>query len=325
MRVHKTILMPFPAEPVFDIIEQAEHYPQFIPWCSGAEIIERTDEFVAARVSMRVAGLTLALETRNPKRRPEWLQLKMVRGPMRRFEGEWRLTPLNERACRVEFVLTYDIGDGMIERVAGPVFARMADSMVDAYVARAEKILPRTFAPAREPPRQTEKEPDREPTMTDTTLLEALRKSKLAAELSDEQCRKLAAVMTLHDLKDGEVLVREGAPDTHMYVIDSGRLSVVKGHGQPDAVVLNTLSAGELHGELSWLDGAARYASSVASGTTRVLGLERDKLEALTRTDGELVYRVMRAVMRFVHEVQRRLWMQQSELSNYIYKQHGRY
>lgn len=319
MQVRKSILMPYPAEPVFDIIEQAEHYPQFIPWCSAAQILERTDDFVAARVSMRLAGLQLTLETRNPKRRPEWLQLKMVRGPLRRFEGEWRLTPLNARACRIDFTLSYEIGDGLIERVAGPVFARMADSMVDAYVARAERVLPRPapVLPSFTATRTTE--------MTDPALLEALRKSKLAAELDDAQCGRLAAAMTLHDLRDGDVLVREGAPDDHLYLIDSGVLAVVKNADRPERVTLNTLAAGELAGEMSWLDGAERYASLVASGPTRVLGLERERLESMTKTDGEIVYRVMRAIIRFVHAVQRRLWMQQTELSNYIFKQHGRY
>jgi CRP-like cAMP-binding protein len=161
--------------------------------------------------------------------------------------------------------------------------------------------------------------------MSDNTLLEALRKSRLAEELNDAQCRKLATVMTLHELADGDVIVQEGTPDNHMYVIDSGRLQVIKNAGQADAVVLNTLSAGEMTGELSWLDGAARYASVVAAGPTLVLGLQRDRLESLTGTDGDVVYRVMRSIMRFVHAVQQRLWMQQSEMSNYIYKQHGRY
>jgi hypothetical protein len=37
------------------------------------------------------------------------------------------------------------------------------------------------------------------------------------------------------------------------------------------------------------------------------------------------VYRVMRAIVRTVHEIQRRISMQSVELANYIYKQHGRY
>ena len=63
----------------------------------------------------------------------------------------------------------------------------------------------------------------------------------------------------------------------------------------------------------------------MAIGPTRVFGLEREKLEALLPVHPEIVYRVMRAIVRTVHEIQRRLSMQSVELTNYIYKQHGRY
>jgi ribosome-associated toxin RatA of RatAB toxin-antitoxin module/CRP-like cAMP-binding protein len=320
VQVRRSILLPYPADFMFDLIEQAEHYPKFIPWCTDAVILERTEEIVAARISMRVAGLTLSLQTRNPKRRPEWLALRMVRGPLRRFEGEWRLTPLNASACRVEFTLNYEFADRLTERVAGPVFARMADTMVDAYVARAERILP---APAGLVAPADLQQP--EPTMNDQPMFEALRPSKLAAELTDEQCRRLAEAMQLRDLKEGEVLVTEGDDDHHFYLIASGKLGVIKSAGKPEQVTLNVLSAGDFAGELSWLDGSRRYASLVAMDATRVLGLEREKLEALLDTDPHLVYRVMRAIVRAVHQLQRQLFLQQGELTNYIYKQHGRY
>ncbi len=321
MQVSRSLLMPYPAEEMFDLIEQAEHYPQFIPWCTNALILERTDELVAARLTMRVAGLSLTLQTRNPKRRPHWLALRMERGPLRRFEGEWRLTSLNAHACRIEFTLNYEFADRLTERVAGPVFARMADTMVDAYVARAERILTvRAIAPGPEPSQP------RGHMMNDQPMFEALRPSRLAVELTDEQCHRLAAAMELRDLKEGEVLVKEGDDDHHFYLIVSGKLGVVKGAGTPEKVTLNTLASGEFAGELSWLDGSRRYASLVALAQTRVLGLEREKLEAvLVEDDPLLVYRVMRAIVRAVHDIQRQLYMQQSELTNYIYKQHGRY
>ena len=322
MLVRRSLLLPYPAESMFDLIEQAEHYPQFIPWCVDAVILERTEEIVAARLSMRVAGLTLSLQTRNPKRRPEWLALRMVQGPLRRFEGEWRLTPLNAAACRIEFTLNYEFADRVIERVAGPVFARMADTMVDAYVSRAERILPApstfTFASP-----VADRLP--EPTMNDQPMFDALRPSKLAVELTDEQCHRLAAAMQLRDLKEGEVLVREGDDDHHFYLVVSGKLGVIKSVGTPEQVTLNTLATGDFAGELSWLDGSRRYASLVAMDSTRVLGLEREKLESLLEADPHLVYRVMRAIVRAVHQIQRQLYMQQGELTNYIYKQHGRY
>jgi CRP-like cAMP-binding protein len=161
--------------------------------------------------------------------------------------------------------------------------------------------------------------------MKDQPMFEALRPSKLAAELSDEQCHRLAAAMDLRNLRQGEVLVKEDDDDHHFYLIVSGKLGVVKSVGTPEQVTLNTLAAGDFAGELSWLDGSRRFASLVAMDDTRVLGLEREKLEALLDTDPQLVYRVMRAIVRAVHQIQRQLYMQQAELTNYIFKQHGRY
>jgi CRP/FNR family transcriptional regulator, cyclic AMP receptor protein len=161
--------------------------------------------------------------------------------------------------------------------------------------------------------------------MTDVTKIETLRASKLGAELKPEQCRALAELMRFTDLADGEVLVREGTRDNHLYVIVSGNLRVVRNAGSADEVSLFALTAGDLVGELSFIDGTEHYASLVSRGTTQVFGIEREQLEGLLKTDADAVYRVMRAIIRTVHQIQRRLSMQQVELTNYIYKQHGKY
>ncbi len=349
VEVRRTALVPHPAEAMFDLIEAAEHYPAFLPGCSAAEILERTDDVVAARLTMRLAGIALTMQTRNPKRRPTWMLIEMQSGGgglMRRFRGEWRLTPLNAQACRIDFTLLYEL-DGAVARVARAAFDRVADKMMDAFVQRADRVLGAaadrsssapsapptsgvvpstpgaTSAPIDEPPIQP---PARTHTMTQTTdLATVLRNTKLAAELSDAQVQTLAGVMEMKDLKDGDVLVREGTADEHLYVIVGGVLGVVKKAGTQEQVTLNTLSAGDFAGELSWLDGAQRYASLMAMAPTRVIGLSRAQLESLIESDPQLVYRVMRAIIRAVHQIQYRLSMQQNELSNYIYKQHGKY
>jgi len=161
--------------------------------------------------------------------------------------------------------------------------------------------------------------------MSDTTILDGLSKSKLAIELNEDECKILAAAMTRRDLKQGEVLVREGSADDHLYVVVSGVLGVVKGAGLEEEVTLNAIRPGDVVGELSFLDGATRYASLVALNDTRVLGLSRADLEGLLETRPKVVYHVMRAIVRVVHEIQRRLSMQTAELTNYLYKTHGRY
>jgi CRP-like cAMP-binding protein len=161
--------------------------------------------------------------------------------------------------------------------------------------------------------------------MTQAAIFEGLANSKLAAEMTDEQRKALAAAMTLRELAPGEVLVREGDTDDHLYVIASGVLGIIKAAGTENEMTINTVKAGDVVGELSFLDGATRYASLVAMSGSRVLGLSRGDLESLLDKNPQLVYRVMRAIVRVVHDIQRRLSMQTVELTNYLYKTHGRY
>lgn len=161
--------------------------------------------------------------------------------------------------------------------------------------------------------------------MTEPDIHDLLRGSPLAAELSDAQCQTLAGLMTLRRLADGEVLVQEGTSDSHLYLLVAGTVAVARAAGTPEEVVLFTLGRGESIGEMSFLDDNVHYASVVARGACTVLGLERAKLESLLASEPQILYRVMRAIVRRVHQQQHRLAAQASELTNYIYKQHGRY
>lgn len=135
--MQRSALLPLPAAAVFDLIEAAEHYPAFLPWCAGARIVERRQEVVSADIDIAWRGLRLSLRTRNPKRRPEHMLIHLERGPFRHFEGEWKLTALAPSACKVEFRLDYDFESALVTRMAGPVFDRISDTLVDAFVQRA--------------------------------------------------------------------------------------------------------------------------------------------------------------------------------------------
>ncbi len=147
--MQRSALVERPATLLFDLIEAAEDYAAFLPWCEGATILERSDEVVSAELRVRVAGVAFAMRTRNPKRRPEWMAIHLAQGPFRHFEGEWRLRPLGSAGCRVDFRLDYAFDSATMTRVAGPVFERIADTLVDAFVQRALSM------PMPEPPSTT--------------------------------------------------------------------------------------------------------------------------------------------------------------------------
>lgn len=142
MEVHKSTLVWHSAESMFDLIESVEQYPVFLPWCVGATVLARDDALVVATVRVDYHGLRLSFTTRNPKRRPDSMGITLQDGPFRRFEGDWRLTALAPSACKIEFSLYYEF-DGVIARtLAAPVFARIADTLIDAFVVRADHVLP---------------------------------------------------------------------------------------------------------------------------------------------------------------------------------------
>lgn len=167
---------------------------------------------------------------------------------------------------------------------------------------------------------------NREKSRTDAQKLELVRNSALAVELTGDQCAVLADLVSVKELADGEVLVRQGAADNYLYVIVSGALAVarqVEGDGQ--WINLHLLTKGDLAGELGFMDGRPHYAALRATGATQVLCLEREKLESLLGREPVIVYRVMRAIFRVVHVIVNRMAMQTSELTNYVFKVHGKY
>ena len=161
--------------------------------------------------------------------------------------------------------------------------------------------------------------------MPDNAKAQVIKKSKIGVELTDEQCAVLSDMVELADYADGAVVVPEGAKDDVLRVILSGALAVAKKSGGADWVRLNVLTAGDLAGELAFMDSEPRYAALVALGPTSVLSLRRAKLESLLQRDPLIVYRVMRAIARFAHQVLHRSGMQVAELTSYVFKTGAKY
>ena len=152
-----------------------------------------------------------------------------------------------------------------------------------------------------------------------TTAIDAVRTSPLASELSPSEIHVLAGVLRIRELKDGEVLVPEGSRDSQLHVLIAGHVEVVHTSEQGRRL-LYRLEPGDLVGELSFMDDEPRYAALIASGPTEVLVLGRSDFETLIERSPQVVYKVMRAIMRVAHRVQRRLGLQLREMEHYIYR-----
>jgi ribosome-associated toxin RatA of RatAB toxin-antitoxin module len=66
--------------------------------------------------------------------------MQLVDGPFRQLEGSWRFDPLGEDGCKISLNLEYDFSSRMVSMVVGPVFNKIANSLVDAFHKRAVEV-----------------------------------------------------------------------------------------------------------------------------------------------------------------------------------------
>ena len=145
-RVERSALVPYPAATLFALVADIERYPEFLPWCRSARVAGCEGEQVQAAIEIDFHGIRQRFSTANTNRPHESITLELIEGPFRHLQGEWRFTALGEKACKVALTLDYEFRNALLGRVVGPVFGRIANTMVDAFVRRAAALatLPKT-------------------------------------------------------------------------------------------------------------------------------------------------------------------------------------
>src|SRR5690348_13989676 len=138
--VRKSVLVPYAASEMFGLVDDIERYPQFLPWCGGARVLDTRGEHKTARIDIDYHGVRAHFTTDNANHPPESIVVTLTEGPFRHLHGEWRFRALGEHGCKVEFDLAYEFATGLLERVIGPVFSHIANTFIDAFVKRAENV-----------------------------------------------------------------------------------------------------------------------------------------------------------------------------------------
>jgi ribosome-associated toxin RatA of RatAB toxin-antitoxin module len=138
-RIARSAIVEHSAEEMFALVDDVESYPRFLPWCTAAKVEARTPAGARATLTVGMRGLRQSFTTQNEIRPAEAMEMRLVKGPFRRFAAAWRFKPLSAQACSVEFTLEYELA-GPLARVLEPLFDRIADTMVDAFTRRAGEL-----------------------------------------------------------------------------------------------------------------------------------------------------------------------------------------
>ncbi len=144
--VKKSVLLSYSAHEMYELVVDIPAYPAFLPWCDKAEVLSRDADGMTARLSLAYGGLRHAFTTRNTHVPDERVVVSLVDGPFSMLEGVWQFVPLalpgesSASACKIDFDMRYAFSNRPLEMVVSPVFDRVANTLVDSFVKRAEQV-----------------------------------------------------------------------------------------------------------------------------------------------------------------------------------------
>ncbi|MEN8217707.1 MAG: type II toxin-antitoxin system RatA family toxin [Pseudomonadota bacterium] len=139
-RIQKMALVPYTSRDMFTLVNGISDYPKFLPWCKSVKVHSQSESDVVATIKMGGAGLEKAFTTTNVIKADESIEMRLLKGPFSHLLGHWNFLPLGKEGCKISLDLEFEISNPVLRISLGPVFSKIANSLVDAFVKRANEL-----------------------------------------------------------------------------------------------------------------------------------------------------------------------------------------
>lgn len=138
--IKKTKIVPFTPAQMYDLVNDIDKYPQFVPWCSRSEVLSQDDDEIKARLYFEGGGFTKSFTTCNRLQKNKMIELRLLDGPFRHLEGFWRFENHLDNQCEIILDLEFEFSSGLLSLAFGPMFNQVANTLVDAFSKRAHEV-----------------------------------------------------------------------------------------------------------------------------------------------------------------------------------------
>ncbi|SNY78854.1 type II toxin-antitoxin system RatA family toxin [Enterobacter sp. CC120223-11] len=139
-QISRTALVPYSAQQMYQLVNDVNAYPDFLPGCTGSRVLEAGPSQMTAAVDVSKAGISKTFTTRNTLTSNQSILMHLVDGPFKKLIGGWKFIPLSQDACKIEFHLDFEFTNKLIEMAFGRIFKELASNMVHAFTLRAKEV-----------------------------------------------------------------------------------------------------------------------------------------------------------------------------------------
>jgi len=139
--IERSALVPYRAEDMYAIVVDVSAYPDYLPWCAGAAVQSQTHDEQRASVTINAVVSQPAFHTKNRLHPGESILMELEDGPFTHLRGEWGFKALGDMGCKITLVVDFEFSSPIIRNTLSPGFTRVCDSLVDAFIQRANDTL----------------------------------------------------------------------------------------------------------------------------------------------------------------------------------------
>lgn len=139
-RVTRSALLPYTAQQMYDLVNDVESYPRFLPWCYEAEVHERSETRQRATLGMAVKPIRKHFTTVNTMQPGERIEMRLENGPFRELNGVWSFAGLGQEGCKVNIDVRFEFASRLLDFSLGSHFEHLFGGLIDAFRDRARVI-----------------------------------------------------------------------------------------------------------------------------------------------------------------------------------------
>lgn len=138
----ETRFSPYAPQQLYDLVIDVERYPEFLPWCRAARIVERKPEFFLGELVISFRHLTERYTSKvygHTKDATPEIHVELVSGPFEYLTNHWRFEAA-EGGTNIHFHVDFRFKSRLLDTLIGSLFTRASEKMTQAFAERADAL-----------------------------------------------------------------------------------------------------------------------------------------------------------------------------------------
>ncbi|MEM7304349.1 MAG: type II toxin-antitoxin system RatA family toxin [Pseudomonadota bacterium] len=138
--ISRSTLVPYSASQMFDLVNDIDRYPEFVPWCEKSTSRLIGEDQKQATLYFARGKIRTSFTTKNNLQAGECIELQLVDGPFKHLHGEWKFIDIEDHGSRVQLELEFELSNRLLKIALESFFNQICERLVNAFVKRANQI-----------------------------------------------------------------------------------------------------------------------------------------------------------------------------------------